>query len=1468
MKRRLRLINFILMFVMCFGALGFMPKVAEAALPTDLFFSEYIEGSSYNKALEVYNGTGSSIDLAAGGYNIKQFSNGSSSASATINLTGTLANNDVYVVTQGSASDTIKGVADLIYGTQSFFNGDDALVLYKGATVLDVIGQVGFDPGTEWNVGGVSTLNMTLVRKSTVCSGDPIGNDAFNPSIEWDGYAQDTFSYLGSHTASCAPVDAAPTVSSTSPADGATKVALDSNITVTFSEPVNLAADWYEIDCSVSGVHTASVDGSADPVIVLDPTSDFVLGDVCEVTIFADKVTDDDTNDPPDTMAEDYTFTFKTLLSPKINEFIVDHIGADTNEYIEVFGDQVKDYSEYTLLQIEGDGTGAGVIDSIFTLTTTDINGFWWTGFLYGPLENGTVSLLLVKDFSGVVGNDIDANNDGVIDNPLWSAIIDTVAIHDGGASDWAYGLPVLVANYDGISTFKPGGASRIPDGYDTESATDWVRNDFDLAGIPGFDGTIAIGEAYNTPGTTNLAYAPPLETAPTVILTSPTNGSTAIATDTNIEITFSEPVTVTSPWFTISCATSGVHTAAVTDADPKFTLNPDSNFVPNEVCTVTIYAVGVTDDDTVDPPDNMAADYIFSFTTGEACGDAFTPTYTIQGSGATSPLVGSTVAVEGVVVGDFTTGATVTGGKNGFYIQDPTGDGNPATSDGLFIYSNLKDVQADDRVRVAGKVAEYVTGTSSLTQITNVTQIWTCSTGNVVAPTVLALPVAADFDYEDYEGMLVTYPQDLVISEYFEFDRYGSIVLTSKRNLTPTAQFEPGSPEYFAAVQANLLDRITLDDARTTQNPNPALHPNGGIFDLTNLFRGGSTLTDLTGILDSYSSLYRIQPTKGAVYTNTNPRTSAPEVEPGELTVTSFNVLNYFLSIDTGSSSWICGPSGDMECRGADTPEELARQRAKILAAMSGIEADVYGLMEIQNDTGASTADLVAGLNDFFGTGTYAYINTGYIGGDAIKQAIIYKPAAVTPVGGYKILDSSVDPRFIDTANRPVLAQVFEDNITGETFVVAVNHLKSKGSACTGDPDLGDGQGNCNLTRKTAAQALVDWLANPVYFAGVENALIIGDLNSYDKEDPIDMIKLGADDLAGTDDDYTDMIAFFQGEDAYGYVFDGQVGYLDHALANKSLADNIIDVNFWHINADEADLIDYNMDFKADAQDAIYAPDAYRSSDHDPVIITLAFTDEFFVTQDFGLWGPIWPGAFNLGWKYNDTFDINTIVSIEVGMLDADRRLIVKYTADPTQVAWQIANSYITQGGQESAPFYQSYDGTPIEEGVGEDWTVVFGGSFASWNPSYAFVKVVNNEGAVDYKTVTYTGAPGITNEFFVTQDFGLWGPTWPGALNLGWKYNDTFNINTIVNIIANSYITQGGQESAPFYQSYEGTPIEEGVGEDWTVVFGDSFAAWNPALAFVQVVNTYGTVDYKTIVYNGPQPLYRYFFPLIFKN
>lgn len=172
-------------------------RAAIAQTPTtDLFFSEYVEGSSNNKAIEIYNGTGLPINLGANGYSIQMFFNGSSTPGLTINLTGTVAAGDVYVVAQSLASAPILAQADQTNGS-GWFNGDDAVVLRRGATILDVIGQIGFDPGTEWGTGLTSTADNTLRRKTSVTGGDPIGSDPFNPAVEWNGFAQDTFSGLG-----------------------------------------------------------------------------------------------------------------------------------------------------------------------------------------------------------------------------------------------------------------------------------------------------------------------------------------------------------------------------------------------------------------------------------------------------------------------------------------------------------------------------------------------------------------------------------------------------------------------------------------------------------------------------------------------------------------------------------------------------------------------------------------------------------------------------------------------------------------------------------------------------------------------------------------------------------------------------------------------------------------------------------------------------------------------------------------------------------------------------------------------------------------------------------------------------------------------------------------------------------------------------------------------------------------------
>ena len=141
-----------------------------SAATDDLFFSEYVEGSSNNKALEIFNGTGAPVDLGAGSYNVQMFFNGNPAAGLTIDLAGTVADGDVFVLAQSSAVQTILDEADQTQGS-GWFNGDDAVVLRKGTAVLDVIGQIGFDPGAQWGTGDTSTQDNTLRRLASVCAG-------------------------------------------------------------------------------------------------------------------------------------------------------------------------------------------------------------------------------------------------------------------------------------------------------------------------------------------------------------------------------------------------------------------------------------------------------------------------------------------------------------------------------------------------------------------------------------------------------------------------------------------------------------------------------------------------------------------------------------------------------------------------------------------------------------------------------------------------------------------------------------------------------------------------------------------------------------------------------------------------------------------------------------------------------------------------------------------------------------------------------------------------------------------------------------------------------------------------------------------------------------------------------------------------------------------------------------------------
>jgi uncharacterized protein len=171
-----------------------------AAAPADVFLSEYVEGSGFNKAIEIFNGTGAPVDLAVGGYTLELYSNGAAAPSQTVALAGTVADGDVFVVSRSDADAALVAQADLLAPAVVNFNGDDAVGLRKAGALVDVIGQTGFDPGPEWGSGATSTADNTIRRVSTISGGDTIGDDAFDPATEWEGFPADTFDGVGAHT--------------------------------------------------------------------------------------------------------------------------------------------------------------------------------------------------------------------------------------------------------------------------------------------------------------------------------------------------------------------------------------------------------------------------------------------------------------------------------------------------------------------------------------------------------------------------------------------------------------------------------------------------------------------------------------------------------------------------------------------------------------------------------------------------------------------------------------------------------------------------------------------------------------------------------------------------------------------------------------------------------------------------------------------------------------------------------------------------------------------------------------------------------------------------------------------------------------------------------------------------------------------------------------------------------------------
>lgn len=631
---------------------------------------------------------------------------------------------------------------------------------------------------------------------------------------------------------------------------------------------------------------------------------------------------------------------------------------------------------------------------------------------------------------------------------------------------------------------------------------------------------------------------------------------------------------------------------------------------------------------------------------------DQLIPVPAIQGTGSSSPLVPAgkfeseqAHATRGVVT------QVVNGFYKGFFIQDLQGDGDPASSDGLFVYSTQTNsaIVPGAEVCVSGKVKEYF----NQTQL-NADQLVVTQPMVALLPAVDLVPVAGETLnqlLERHEGMQVRLVPEssLVVTRNFSFDYDGkrnNLVLAYGAPLIKSTQkFAAQSEEASQWALRNQQNQLVVEtDAKTPDGVlpwYPAFNAEDGYL------RIGDKLNGLEGALGYSYNLFRLVASNRIDSSDIDhsgwDRVETPELaEAGDLRVASFNVLNFFTTVVGGDAN----PTGSN--RGALTVAEFEKQRTKIVSAITRLNADVVGLMEIENNgygDNSAIANLVEALNAAQPDEAdhYRWIASPDgqpIGTDAITVGLIYRPASVTPQGAASLivlpvqqaeaLDASGKPVAINQGMRESLLQQFSSPKGDAPLTLVVNHLKSKGSACFEDyPDYAiadplDGQGHCNALRVSAAKVLGESLK-----ALGGDLLLIGDLNAYGMEDPIrvltsydpaaqprQIMSASFTTLAGQPFEesgsalgkgygFVNLNTRFHGTDTYSYSYEGELGNLDHALANPSLAAKVIGIEDWHINSAESNFFEYGSKYTGQLAKS---DGPFSASDHDPVLVAIQY--------------------------------------------------------------------------------------------------------------------------------------------------------------------------------------------------------------------------------------------------------------------
>lgn len=552
-----------------------------------------------------------------------------------------------------------------------------------------------------------------------------------------------------------------------------------------------------------------------------------------------------------------------------------------------------------------------------------------------------------------------------------------------------------------------------------------------------------------------------------------------------------------------------------------------------------------------------------------------------VQGSGPTSPLIDQTVHIQGVVTGNFVSSL------HGFFMQDAVGedDADPTTSDGIFVAwttGQQPKVRRGDRVRVEGIVAEV--GQQTTVQATTVEVL-----GRGATPVVeIDGPLASAADWERYEGMWLRLGEPMVVTGNDGLLRFGELAVSfGDRQYSATELRRPGRSANTLDA-ANQRSRLILDDNSSEEYPEDIWYLPEPLSRQAPL-RVGSVAHGVEGILQ-HAYGWRLQLIEKIERIEQASRPAPPELPDG-VRVASFNLFNWFNGDGQGG--------GFPTPRGATTRDEMNRQRDKLVAAIIGLKPDIAALMEVETDgfgRTSSLAELVTALNNAWPEAGYHLVDTGMgPGEDVMRVAMIYRQARVEPVGAPLTLAEGA----FATRNRVPLLQAFRVSGGSAVFQVVANHFKSK--RCTdaegANADQGDGQACWNALRTEAARALDAWLATDPTGSPVLGSVILGDLNSYAQEDPLRALR-----AAG----WRDALNHGGAQPSYSFNYRGLSGRLDHALLSAGLMPHLRAAVEWHINADESEAFDYRGEHR---NKDWYAPDPYRSSDHDPLVLVLDFS-------------------------------------------------------------------------------------------------------------------------------------------------------------------------------------------------------------------------------------------------------------------